>query len=285
MSHDGRHGFSIIAMIGSVFSPYYAWADRQMPQDHIALNVGLYGRGSKRWTMTERGARHLHQSPDKLQIGPSDLAWDGTKLTITIREWAVPMLRRVVGKLILTPTGISPKTWQLDNKGRHFWHPIAPRCHVECIMEKPALNWQGTGYIDSNWGSEALEDGFTHWDWSRADTPDGAGLLYDAHLRDGTNRQLALHYAEDGTYRNLPIPPRRILKTCPIWRMPRTTLTDAAHPTVQGTLEDTPFYSRSHVKTVFDGKPCTAVHESIDLRKFANPAVQFLLPFRMPRRP
>ncbi|MEL7273783.1 MAG: carotenoid 1,2-hydratase [Pseudomonadota bacterium] len=272
-------------MIGSVFSPYYAWADRRDPTDHIALNVGLYGKGVKRWTMTERGARHLHQTQTNLKIGPSDLAWDGEKLTITIREWAVPVLRRVIGKLILTPTGISPKTWQLDNKSRHFWHPIAPRCHVQCTMEKPALNWQGTGYIDSNWGSEALEDGFTHWDWSRADLPTGAGLLYDAHLRDGTRRELALHYQIDGSHQRLPVPPQRTLKTCPIWRMARTTRTKAANPKAMATLEDTPFYSRSHVQTAFNGHACTAVHESLNLRKFSNPAVRFLLPFRMPRRP
>ncbi|MEL7230455.1 MAG: carotenoid 1,2-hydratase, partial [Pseudomonadota bacterium] len=120
---------------------------------------------------------------------------------------------------------------------------------------------------------------------SRADLPDGAGLLYDAHLRDGTRRELTLHYQTDGSHQRLPVPPQRTLKTCPIWRMARTTRTKAANPRAMATLEDTPFYSRSHVQTAFNGHACMAVHESLNLRKFSNPAVRFLLPFRMPRRP
>jgi carotenoid 1,2-hydratase len=33
LSDDGRHGLTIIALIGSVFSPYYAWARRRGPTD------------------------------------------------------------------------------------------------------------------------------------------------------------------------------------------------------------------------------------------------------------
>ena len=29
LSDDGRHGLTVIAFIGSVFSPYYAWARRR----------------------------------------------------------------------------------------------------------------------------------------------------------------------------------------------------------------------------------------------------------------
>ena len=45
LSDDGRHGLTLIAFIGSVFSPYYAWraARRGDPLDHCALNVALYG--------------------------------------------------------------------------------------------------------------------------------------------------------------------------------------------------------------------------------------------------
>ena len=33
LSDDGQHGISIIAFVGSVFSPYYAWANRSQPAD------------------------------------------------------------------------------------------------------------------------------------------------------------------------------------------------------------------------------------------------------------
>jgi carotenoid 1,2-hydratase len=50
------------------------------------------------------------------------------------------------------------------------------------------------------------------------------------------------------------------------------------------TLEDTPFYARSIVASRVAGRPVTAMHESLSLERFALPVVQFMLPFRMPRR-
>ena len=284
MSDDGQFGFSIIALIGSVFSPYYAWSGRKNPTEHIALNVGIYGKGVKRWTMTERGSSALQQSKAHLAIGPSDLEWDGTSLTININERAAPLPFKVRGQLKLTPHGITKETYQLDENGRHFWRPIAPSCEVECNMASPDVSWRGHGYIDSNWGSEPLEDGFTHWDWSRAQLKDGAGLLYDAFTKSGVNRQFALKFARDGSVRDVAIPPRQHLPKCPIWRMPRTTLSQHPTPKITSTLEDTPFYSRSQIQSVFDGENCRAVHESLDLKAFSNPLVRCLLPFRMPRR-
>jgi hypothetical protein len=51
LSDDGRHGLTIIAFVGSVFSPYYAWAHARGPalaDDHCAINVALYGGGAVR---------------------------------------------------------------------------------------------------------------------------------------------------------------------------------------------------------------------------------------------
>ncbi len=44
VSDDGRHGITVIAFLGSVFSPYYAWSRDKDPIDHSAVNVVLYGR-------------------------------------------------------------------------------------------------------------------------------------------------------------------------------------------------------------------------------------------------
>jgi carotenoid 1,2-hydratase len=49
------------------------------------------------------------------------------------------------------------------------------------------------------------------------------------------------------------------------------------------TLEDTPFYTRSILDTVLDGKPAEAMHESLSLTRYSSPWVKLLLPFRMPR--
>ena len=45
------------------------------------------------------------------------------------------------------------------------------------------------------------------------------------------------------------------------------------------TLEDLPFYTRSQILT----EASSFMHESLDLTRFCQPWVQFLLPFRMPR--
>ena len=89
LSDDGQHGLTIIAFIGSVFSPYYAWARARGtgdPLNHCAVNVALYGRDRKRWAMTERGRGHVGRASSSLAIGPSLLTWDGDALTIRHRR-------------------------------------------------------------------------------------------------------------------------------------------------------------------------------------------------------
>ncbi|MEL6968474.1 MAG: carotenoid 1,2-hydratase, partial [Pseudomonadota bacterium] len=155
-------------MIGSVFSPYYAWSGRHNPHNFNGLNVGLYGKGAKRWTLTERSNRSLKQAEAKLNIGPSHLEWDGAALCVTIDEWAVPFPRKVRGELRIIPEGVNETAFSLDRAGRHQWCPIAPKCRIEAHFDQPSLRFSGHGYIDSNWGLEPLEAAFSHWDWSRA---------------------------------------------------------------------------------------------------------------------
>ncbi|MDX1330849.1 MAG: carotenoid 1,2-hydratase, partial [Burkholderiaceae bacterium] len=108
MSDCGQYGLTVIAFVGSVFSPYYAWArqrlgDRVDPEDFCAINVALYGRGGRRWTMTERGKRHVTRDARHFQVGPSSLHWNGDTLTIHIDEINVPIPRRVKGRVTVKP--------------------------------------------------------------------------------------------------------------------------------------------------------------------------------------
>ena len=78
LSDDGRHGITVIAFIGSVFSPYYARARRRAgsagadPLNHCAVNVALYNRGAggarggQRWAMTERGHGQVQRDAHNL---------------------------------------------------------------------------------------------------------------------------------------------------------------------------------------------------------------------------
>lgn len=286
VSDDGRFGFSIIAMIGSVFSPYYAWSGRHEPHNHVALNVGLYGKGVRSWSLTERGKGALQQSTDELIIGPSQVIRRGDCLEIAIEEWNVPIPRRLRGTIRLKIPAVTKSAFKLDHAGRHYWQPVAPMALAEVEFDKPDMSWQGHAYLDSNWGSEPLEAGFQFWNWSRSATRQGAGIYYDAVLKNGAPSRLALHFDRSGQVQTCEMPDSVELNPGPIWRMQRTTPAFANDPkpkTLQ-MLEDTPFYTRSQIASHFHNEPVTAVHESLDLRRFSKNWVRFLLPFRMPRR-
>jgi carotenoid 1,2-hydratase len=287
----------VIAFVGSVFSPYYRRALRRAQGrhggpdggaealDHCAINVALYSPGAARWTMTERGARHVQRSARSFVVGPSRLAWEHDGLTIDIDEIAVPLPRRVRGRIRVLPRGLSRCVAALDAAGRHRWGPIAPSARVEVEFERPGLRWQGQAYLDSNEGDEPVTAGFSHWDWLRAELPGGrTAVVYDAQGPSGHEpaRVIAACFAPDGTAQPMPPPPRQALPGT-LWGIERGMRGDAP-ATALRRLEDTPFYARAALRSRWLGHDATAMHETLDLRRFAAPWVQALLPFRMPRR-
>ncbi len=284
LSDDGRFGITIIAFIGSVFSPYYAWSGRDDPANHCAFNVVLYGRQTPGWAMTERTSKALNQSRHEISIGPSGLSWDGSSLTIHIDETTAPVPTPLRGTVTLQPEGISDTRFHLDTSGRHAWWPIAPCSRIRVAMDKPDLSWTGSGYFDTNAGDEPLESAFVYWTWSRAELPEGAAILYDVQRRDGTDLSLALTISPTGKVDRFEPPEPARLPSTPIWRVPRDTRVDAGHGAeVRRTFEDTPFYSRSEIRSHVKGYPVTAMHESLSLDRLKMPWVRMLLPFRMPR--
>jgi hypothetical protein len=186
LSDDGTHGLTLIAFIGSVFSPYYAWARRRGkadPANHCALNVALYSPRAARWSMTERGAGRLTRDASALRIGPSMLAWTGDAMEIAIDEVCAPIPRRIRGSIRLMPSALGTQSFLLDAAGRHRWTPFAPCAHVEVRLSEPSLSWSGNAYLDSNCGAEPLENGFQRWTWSRASVAQGTVVLYDVTAR------------------------------------------------------------------------------------------------------
>jgi carotenoid 1,2-hydratase len=286
-SADGAHGLTVIAFIGSVFSPYYAWARRRGrgdPLDHCAINVALYGAAGKRWSMVERGAAAVHRQPDRLAIGASSVAWDGNALVVSIDEITVPWPSRIRGTVRLYPAVLCDQPFALDRAGLHRWFPLAPVARVEVELEHPALRWSGTGYLDSNAGAAPLEQAFSGWSWSRAGVGGGTALLYDVARRADAPLSLALYFDAAGRLHHFPPPPPAPLPRTG-WRIERATRADAGHAArLVHTLEDTPFYARSMVEARLLGAPATAMHESLSLDRFRQRWVQMLLPFRMPRR-
>ena len=287
LSDDQRHGLTIIGFIGSVFSPYYALARRRGPGDpyqHCAINVALYGASGHRWAMTERSRKDMFQDVRTFAVGPSSMVWDGNGLTIHIDEITNPFPARLRGTVRLMPTTLGEATYALGQNGHHTWRPIAPLARVEVAMLRPSLSWAGSGYFDTNSGAEPLEEGFTQWDWSRTVEPSATRMFYDGTDRAGRPFNLALRIGRNGTAEPIEPPPRAKLSTT-AWGIRRATRADQpADAKVVATLENTPFYARSHIQSRIGGELVTSMHESLDLNRFKTPIVQAMLPFRMPRR-
>lgn len=278
----------MIAFVGSVFSPYYAWARRRAatdPENHCALNVALYGKRGSRWSMTERGAGQLVREESVLCIGPSTLCWTGGLMQIAVDEICAPVPRRLRGSIRIIPTTLCDRSFVLDAWGFHRWSPIAPCARIEVNLSDPSLSWCGSGYMDSNYGVEPLENAFEAWSWSRASRGDRTLVLYDTMARNGEARSLALDFDSQGGVHEREAPPRATLPPTR-WRLPRHTRAEPGQDVhLVSTLEDGPFYSRSLLRTSFRGSAATAtaIHESLSLDRFRAAWVRCLLPFRMPR--
>lgn len=287
VSDDGEQALTMIAFVGSVFSPYYAWARSRGPTeplDHCALNVALYRRRGKRWAMTERSRSAVVRTATSFQIGPSSLIWDGSSLSYDIDEWSVPVPTRIRGQVRIWPTAITEHEFSLDSGGHHRWRPIAPCARVEVQLGNPSLRWSGDAYWDSNAGTRPLEADFVSWNWSRTTQPEGASILYEGIRRSGDSFCLALHADPNGGIEPFEPPEAAALSTTRWWRIARSTRADGGQARVLNTLEDTPFYSRSLLSKSLRDQPVTMVHESLSLDRFSSAWVRCLLPFRMPRR-
>jgi carotenoid 1,2-hydratase len=234
--------------------------------------------------MTERGRSCVIRSKESLFVGPSSLRWRGSTLEIEIDEVSAPVPKRIQGKIRVTPTGFTRQSFRLDAAGRHFWQPIAPRARIELVLERPALSWSGSAYLDSNHGAEPLEAGFKEWTWSRAHLSRDTVVFYDARPRDGDDVSMALRFDTVGKVESVVPAPRTMLPST-AWRIARRMRTDAsATVAIRRTLEDTPFYARTELATQIFGEPAECFHESLSLDRFASPLVRAMLPFRMPRR-
>ncbi|TYC61791.1 carotenoid 1,2-hydratase [Rhodobacterales bacterium] len=283
----------MIAFIGSVFSPYYHWSGRKAPENHVALNVALYGPAGAVWAMTERGRGSLTRSQDSLRIGRSHLAYGRGGLAIRFDEMALPwpgqrlLPKRVTGEIFIHQPSCECEVFRnLDPLGHHLWWPVFPRAKALIISDDvPGGGWQGEAYHDFNAGERPLEADFIGWDWARGPLSGDAGaVLYDAKLADGSRRSFGLSFSPDGAAREFPLPARQTLRPG-FWGVEGGISCDAGlSPELLGKLEDTPFYRRSLVRTSLEGEGVEMVHETLDCRRLANPLVRLMLPFRMPRR-
>lgn len=282
----------MIAFVGSVFSPYYHWSGRNRPENHVAVNVALYGPQANSWSMTERGQPSLSRTPDCLEIGGSRLVYARGGLDIHFDEMALPwpgqrlLPKRIRGHIRIQPEIHNTTEHRLDPNGRHIWWPVFPGARVRVVSEHlPDGGWQGEAYHDFNAGDRPPEADFLGWDWARGRSGTGtATILYDAVLTDTTRRTLGLSYLADGRSVRFSPPHRRRLPRG-FWGVQGGICCDAdGTPRQLRKFEDSPFYSRSLVETRLAGEAVTMVQETLNCRRLSNPLVRLMLPFRMPRR-
>ena len=235
--------------------------------------------------MTERGASALERSAGAFTVGPSSAEWDGTALTVRIRERGAPVPWPLRGTLRVIPDFLTEAAHPLSPDGSHAWAPVAPRARIEVGFDQPNLSWAGQAYLDTNWGDRPLEDSFSGWHWSRTHLKAGTAILYDSRLIGGQSESRAMLIGPDGSTADLDLPVHHRLKRS-LWGIERATRTDSqAPPSVLRTLEDAPFYARSMVDASLLGERATSVHESLSLERFSRGWVKALLPWRMPRWP
>ncbi|MBK8253184.1 MAG: hypothetical protein IPK82_11020 [Polyangiaceae bacterium] len=283
-----------------MFSPFYKKAnDRSSadPEAHAAVNLALYNlknpggswlgpafgkRNGDLWALTE-GAR-VARNRDKLTIGETTAQWLAGNLVIDINETTAPFASRLRGKLIVRPSNIQNEVFTLDPAGRHIWSPLAPFGRIDVTFQDPRLAWSGPAYLDHNAGDEPLARGFKGWNWSRVTTREHTTVVYDVVHRDGGTHQIARSFFAGGARENRHGTPRTVQLPKTRWQMDRSVrVLGDGDLKVAHTLEDTPFYSRSHLTGTLDGHAADGVHESVDMDRFESPVVQAMLPYRMRR--
>ncbi|MEN0086924.1 MAG: carotenoid 1,2-hydratase [Pseudomonadota bacterium] len=248
--------------------------------------------------MTERGHEQLTRDASLFQVGPSDLTWDDEGgLTLNFDEVSVPyptndfLPAKLRGTVKLKPNFVSDTVFELDDKAKHRWWPIAPSSKIEVTFDGPQKtnwpqpDWSGEGYLDCNWGMEPIEDAFQYWNWARGESEDGTTtLIYDTYLKSGRNDMLALSYSPTGELSHFD-PPAKSALGKGFWGVQRLGHHDVGHrPKLVRTFEDGPFYTRNVVDTHLNGAPVRMMHESLSGDRIGKQWVKALLPWRMPRR-
>ena len=279
----------MIALLGSVFSPYYAAAraaERSPdPLAHCSMNIALYGPTRDRWALTERGRGAVRRDEHALSIGPSAMWWERGALVIDLDEVTAPFGARIAGRVRIYPEERDGSPLTLDAEGKHAWWPIAPAARAEVELTHPRLRFSGAAYHDANAGDEPLERAFSGWTWSRVACRERAMITYDVIHRDGGRRLISRSFERGGrVHDDVPVVERSLPSTR--WGLDRRIqVGPEAKPELLRTLEDTPFYARSLVRASYLGDSAVGTHETLSLGRFTSRWVQRLLPFRMRRAP
>ncbi|MEM6619840.1 MAG: carotenoid 1,2-hydratase [Pseudomonadota bacterium] len=266
-----------------MFSPWYKWSGRRDPENHVCVNIGLYGPAA-RWTMTDRGRTTLSQTAHRINIGPSSVRWDNGALILDVDEMATPHGSRITGRITVTPSAVTGVELPLTAEGTHVWRPFGPTARIDCDLDHGSWRWSGHGYFDANFGTRALEQDFNYWTWSRMPLSEGTACFYDVIDRAGAKTAAGFLFHHNGSAEPIPLPDLQPMRRT-LWALPRQMRCDAGQrPRQVKHMLDAPFYCRSGVESWINGERSLGMHEALDLRRFDSRALKYMLAVRVPRR-
>ena len=240
----------------------------------------LYRPGGSTWAFTEARPDTIERSADLFALSGSRVERTPGALVIHLDERTAPWGRAMRGRVRVELEDGVPAAIALDRAREHHWWPAGAKARAEVELECPAVRFRGSAYHDCNFGSVPLEDTFTSWNWSRTDLGDDVCIVYDVQEPGDAESHLGLRIGPSGV-RPLWAEDRAELPRG-FWGVERSTRSEGEASLVR-TLEDTPFYTRSLLRTTFNGRSALTMHESLSLTRFVQPWVQFLLPFRLRR--
>jgi carotenoid 1,2-hydratase len=174
---------------------------------------------------------------------------------------------------------------------------LVPRARMRVRFSRPDFAFDGVGYHDVNAGDGRLERAFSSWSWARFHESDRTTIVYATHERSGASRAVVVdaHDGEPAAARPATLLPEGEHMQVP-WglTMPRWFAVDEGGRTLRcrptQLYEAAPFYARyaatlesSRAAGTTDVRKVTGVGEFLDLDRFADRGVQFLLRFKMRR--
>ena len=201
-----QHGLTIIAFIGSVFSPYYAWrgAGAGRSARTIARSTSRStASGSERWAMTERGPRRPGARRDALSaVGPSALSWDGAwprRSASTRSPFPFPASRPGHGpprsNALTRPDRSCSMRRGVTAGGR-----LRPSARVQVALDQPrTCAGSGDGYFDMQQRRRAARKWLLVLDMVARRLRDGAAVLVRGAAARREPLDLALALTADGS--------------------------------------------------------------------------------------
>lgn len=274
----GPYAVVCIFMVGAVFSPRYAVAQRRggLPLEHCAVNCALHRDGRRlAWVFTERRGMRIEDDGRTLRIGGSCLRYaDDGRIHITVAERTAPWGRRLDLRLTLAPLAPPGPEVALDAGARHHWQALVPR--AAAVLAVPGGPEQtGLGYHDTNRGTERLGLGVRGWRWSRIHDPAVTTIRYERPTPLPALELVAR--AEGVETRTTPAGAEPTRRSPWGLRLPTVICAGSHRVPVTEVLESSPFYARQQGRR----GSLLALAEVADFARFHSPLIRWMAHFRL----